>query len=98
MVVLPDPGAQRVCCEYSGECASRRDSHAVKYTQEDLELEVLNASAPQWELCLRFAASHVTTMGSDSVVPVNSWGYAISWMQMVCRRPVGRCDSGRHAQ
>ena len=52
-------------------------------TQEDLELELLNSSAPQWELCLRFAASHVITMGSGSVVPVNSWGYALSWIQMV---------------
>ena len=52
-------------------------------TQEDLELELLNSSAPHWELCLRFAASHVITMGSGSVVPVSSWGYALSWTQMV---------------
>ena len=63
-------------------CALLAASATLQNTQEDLKA-VHGFAVASWELCLRFAAAHVITLGTGPVVPLDSWGYLLAWLQMV---------------
>ena len=63
-------------------CALLAASATLQNTQEDLEAEHGFAVA-SWELCLRFAAAHVITLGTGPVVPLDSWGYLLAWLPLM---------------
>ena len=45
-------------------CALLATTARLANTQRELEEDILDAVAPRWEKCLRFAAAHVLTMSS----------------------------------
>jgi len=53
-------------------CALLATTARLANTQRELEEDILDAVAPRWEKCLRFAAAHVLTMSWGSVVPVDT--------------------------
>lgn len=63
-------------------CALLATTARLVNTQRDLEEAILDAVAPRWEKCLRFAAAHVLTMSGGNVVPVDTWSHALSWLQI----------------
>ena len=64
-------------------CALLATTARLANTQRELEEDILDAVAPRWEKCLRFAAAHVLTM---------SWGSRQCINQIVAAHPRHRCD------
>ena len=62
-------------------CALVASTARLANTQRDLEEDILDAVAPRWEKCLRFAAAHVLTM---------SWGSALCGNQNSVSTPSTR--------
>ena len=62
-------------------CALLATTARLANTQRELEEDILDAVAPRWEKCLRFAAAHVLTM---------SWGSALCGNQNSVSTPSTR--------
>jgi len=63
-------------------CALVASTARLSNTQRDIEEAILDAVAPRWEKCLRFAAAHILTMSEGSVVPIDRWSHVLSWLQI----------------
>jgi len=63
-------------------CALLATTARLANTQRELEEDILDAVAPRWEKCLRFAAAHILTMSEGSVVPIDRWSHVLSWIMI----------------
>jgi glutathione S-transferase len=63
-------------------CALLAATATIINGKESLEIEH-GISTAQWELCFRFAAAHIITMGGGDVHPLDTWGYVLAWLQQV---------------
>ena len=63
-------------------CALLATTARLANTQRELEEDILDAVAPRWEKCLRFAAAHILTMSWGSIVPIDTFSHVLSWLQI----------------
>ena len=82
MVVRRLAGARTLYVISIAACALLATTARLANTQRELEEDILDAVAPRWEKCLRFAAAHILTMSEGSVVPIDRWSHVLSWIMI----------------